>query len=62
MVESPSDLTDKEREMLSPHAANTGKLAFQNTPKPFDMVSMDFTTRQLTAIMVDIFMPASVLW
>ena len=62
MIETPGDLTDKERQLFSPHAADTGKLALQDAPEAFDVVRMNIAAHEFAVIMVDIFMPPSVPW
>lgn len=61
MIESPGNLADEERQVLSPHATDAGEFPFQDSPESFDMVRMDIITHQFAAIMIDIFMAPAVL-
>ncbi len=60
MIESPNDLADKERQLLFSDAANTGKLALEDSPESLDVVGVNFAAHHLAAIMVDILMPPAV--
>lgn len=59
MIESPYDLSDKERQMCSTHATNARKFALEYSPEPFDVVGVNIVTHKLSSVMIDVLMHVS---
>lgn len=61
MVEPPDDFSDEEMKVFSSHPTNATHLAFEDSPKSFDVVRVDVASNILTSVMIYEAMDISVL-